>query len=261
MTAKSGERAAQRAHSSTDGSGAEQGEIWIGLDTGGTFTDAVALNAAGRVIASAKALTTHWDLAVGLGAAIRAVLGKLPSGVGNQHVSLVSVSTTLATNAVIESRFSPICTLLIGFDEQMLERSGLRRAGGVLVRVRGGHEATGEESEPLDAAGIDAAVRTHAPQVEAFAVAAMFSVRNPSHERRARERIRALCDRSVTCSHELSSQLDAPKRALTAALNARLTPQIRHLLDALREVLEREAVSAPVMVVRGDGTLIRAEVA
>ncbi|MBV8403862.1 MAG: hydantoinase/oxoprolinase family protein [Gammaproteobacteria bacterium] len=239
----------------------DQGEIWIGLDTGGTFTDAVALTAGRRILASAKALTTHWDLSVGLGAAIRAVIAKLPAAVRRGHISLVSVSTTLATNAVVESRFSPICTLLIGFDEQMLERSGLPRAGGVLVRVGGGHEATGEESAPLDEAAIDAAVLSHAPQVEAFAVAALFSVRNPAHERRARERIRALSDKSVTCSYELSSQLDAPKRALTAALNARLTPQIRHLLEALRRVLEQEAVSAPIMVVRGDGTLIRAEVA
>src|SRR5262249_1452985 len=58
-----------------------------------------------------------------------------------------------------------------------------------------------------------------------------------------------------------SSQLDAPKRALTAALHARLTPQIRHLLEALAAVLAAEGLSAPVMVVRGDGTLIRAEVA
>lgn len=248
-----------RLHHPADGALTAPGEIWLGLDTGGTFTDAVALRER-RVIASAKALTTHWDLSVGLAEAIRAVLGKLQP-VDREQVALVSVSTTLATNAVVESRFSPICTLLIGFDEPMLERSGLKRAGGIVVRVRGGHEGTGDESEPLEESAIDAAVRQFAPQVEAFAVAGMFSVRNPAHERRARERIRALCDKPVTCSFELSSQLDAPKRALTAALNARLTPQIRHLLEALAQVLEREAVSAPVMVVRGDGTLIRAEMA
>jgi len=237
------------------------GEIWIGLDTGGTFTDAVALDGERRIVAGAKALTTHWDLSIGLGEALRAVLAKLPVAIRREHISLVSVSTTLATNAVIENRFSPVCTLLIGFDEQMLERSGLKRAGGTVVRVRGGHEATGDESEPLDEPAIDAAVREYAPHVEAFAVAGMFSVRNPAHERRARERIRSLCDKPVTCSYELSSQLDAPKRALTAALNARLTPQIRHLLDALGGVLAAEGLSAPVMVVRGDGTLIRAQVA
>jgi len=233
----------------------------VGLDTGGTYTDAVVLDGE-RVVASAKALTTHWDLSIGLQAALRAVLAELPAGARREHIALVCVSTTLATNAVVENRFSPICTILVGFDERMVERTGLKRSGGgLIVRVRGGHEATGEESAPLDEAAVDAAVREMAPQVEAFAVAAMFSVRNPAHERRVRERIRALSAKPVTCSYELSSQLDAPKRALTAALNARLTPQIRHLLDALAGVLERAGLAAPVMIVKGDGTLIAAEVA
>jgi N-methylhydantoinase A/oxoprolinase/acetone carboxylase beta subunit len=237
-------------------------EIWIGLDTGGTYTDAVALDAQRRVIASAKALTTHWDLSIGLAGALRAVLGELPPGTGREQISLVSVSTTLATNAVVENRFSPICTLLIGFDDKMVERSGLKReGGGVIVRMRGGHEATGEAIEPLDEAAVERAVAEFGPQVEAFAVAALFSVRNPAHERRARELIRALSSKPVTCSYELSSQLDAPKRALTAALNARLTPQIAHLLDALTQVLAVESIGAPVMMVKGDGTLMRAEVA
>jgi N-methylhydantoinase A/oxoprolinase/acetone carboxylase beta subunit len=237
-------------------------EFSIGVDTGGTYTDAVALDRQRRVVASAKCLTTPWDLSIGLDGAIRAVLAKLPEGARREHISLVSVSTTLATNAVVENRFSSICTILIGFDEKMVERSNLRRGGGgVVVRVGGGHDGTGEETQPLDEAAIDAAVREHGAQVEAFAVASMFSVRNPAHERRARERIRAICPKPVTCSHELSSQLDAPKRALTAALNARLTPQIAHLLEALRRVLQRESIAAPVMIVKGDGTLMRAEVA
>jgi N-methylhydantoinase A/oxoprolinase/acetone carboxylase beta subunit len=238
------------------------GEICIGLDTGGTYTDAVALDAGQRVLASAKALTTHWDLSLGLGAGLRAVLAALPPGTDRGQISLVSVSTTLATNAVVENRFSSVCTILVGFDERMVERSGLRRAGGgVIVHVPGGHEATGDEAAPLDEAAVDAAVSEFGAQVEAFAVAAMFSVRNPAHERRVRELIRARCAKPVTCSFELSSQLDAPKRALTAALNARLTPQIHHLLDALAGVLTREGISAPVMIVKGDGSLIKAEVA
>ena len=237
-------------------------EIWIGLDTGGTYTDAVALDGSRRVVATAKALTTHWDLSIGLGGAMRAVLDALPEGARRQDISLLSVSTTLATNAVVENRFSPICTILIGFDEKMVERSGLKReGGGVIVRVRGGHDPTGHEAEPLDESAVDEAVREYGSKVEAFAVAGQFSVRNPSHERRVRDRIRAACSKPVTCSHELSSQLDAPKRALTAALNARLTPQIRHLLDALGQVLAHEGIAAPLMIVKGDGTLMRAEVA
>src|SRR5260370_29000775 len=134
-------------------------EIRIGLDTGGTYTDAVALDGR-RVVASAKALTTHWDLSIGLGNAIRAVLAGLPEGVGREHISLVSVSTTLATNAVVENRFSPTCIILVGFDENMVERSGLTRMEGcIVVRVVGGHDATGEELEPLDESAVDAAVR------------------------------------------------------------------------------------------------------
>ena len=55
-------------------------ELWLGLDTGGTFTDAVLLAGGRRVVASAKALTTPWNLAIGIGEAIRAVLDLLPSG-------------------------------------------------------------------------------------------------------------------------------------------------------------------------------------
>ncbi len=97
-------------------------ELWIGLDTGGTYTDAIALEGGRRVIASAKALTTHWDLSVGGGAALRSVLGALPEGARRQ-VSLVSASTTLATNAVVENRFTPICAILVGFNDRMAEET------------------------------------------------------------------------------------------------------------------------------------------
>lgn len=239
----------------------DSSELWVGLDTGGTYTDAVVLAGGRRVIASAKSLTTHWDLSVGLGGALRSVLNALPEG-ARQRISLVSVSTTLATNAVVENRFSPICAILVGFNDRMAEQTGIAsHLRGAVVRVRGGHDPTGVEEQELDEAAIEAAVRELGPQVEAFAVAAQFSVRNPEHELRVRERIRTLCGKPVTCSHELSAQLNAPKRALTAALNARLVPQIRHLLDAVGQTLEREAIRAPLMVVKGDGTLMRADVA
>ncbi len=242
-------------------SAASAGGLSLGIDTGGTFTDAVLLADGRRVIASAKALTTPWNLAIGIGNAIRAVLDG-PAGASRGDVSLVSVSTTLATNAVVENRFSPVCTLVIGFDDAMVERSGLKRhGGGAVVRIEGGHGATGEESAPLDDAAVESAVGEHGPRVEAFAVAANFSVRNPAHELRARQLIRALSPKPVTCAHELSSKLDAPRRALTAALNARLTPQIRHLIEALSRVLAQESIDAPLMIVKGDGSLMRAAVA
>src|ERR1700692_3316880 len=238
-------------------------DLWLGLDTGGTFTDAVLLVGGREVAASAKALTTPWNLAIGISKAIRTVLELLPAGAKREQVSLVSVSTTLATNAVVENRFSPVCTLLIGFDDAMVERSGLQRpgSGGLVVRVQGGHMATGEESSALDEGAVTRAVAEHEARVEAFAVAGNFSVRNPAHELRARKLIRAKTAKPVTCAHELSSKLDAPRRALTAALNARLTPQLRHLIEALARVLAEESIDAPLMIVKGDGSLMKAEIA
>src|ERR1700691_3822018 len=157
--------------------------LWLGLDTGGTYTDAVLLAGGREVVASAKSLTTPWNLAIGIGRALQAVLDLLPQGTSRANITLVSMSTTLATNAVVENRFSPVCTLVIGFDDAMVERSGLQRhgSGGLVVRVQGGHVATGEESAALDEAAVTRAVAEHEERVEAFAVAANFSVRNPAH--------------------------------------------------------------------------------
>ncbi|MGA2777850.1 MAG: hydantoinase/oxoprolinase family protein [Steroidobacteraceae bacterium] len=237
-------------------------ELALGIDTGGTFTDAVLLADGRQVVATAKALTTHWNLSIGIGNAIRAVLAERAAAAGLAPVSLVCVSTTLATNAVVENRFSPVCTLLVGFDDAMAARSGLQRQGaGFIVRIAGGHGATGEESVPLDEEAVLRAVAQYESRVEAFAVTGNFSIRNPAHELRVRQLIRAHSPKPVTCAHELSSKLDAPRRALTAALNARLTPQIRHLIEALGGVLAEMAIDAPLMIVKGDGSLMKAEIA
>ncbi|MEM7637327.1 MAG: hydantoinase/oxoprolinase N-terminal domain-containing protein, partial [Pseudomonadota bacterium] len=116
----------------------------IGVDTGGTYTDAAVMDAASNeVLASAKALTTRGDLAVGVCEAIERVLSAL-GGDGENTVSrvrLVSVSTTLATNAVVEGHGSPVCVVLVGFDETMVQRSGLSSAfpGLVVESIAGGH--------------------------------------------------------------------------------------------------------------------------
>src|SRR5579859_690905 len=238
-------------------------ELWLGLDTGGTYTDAVILKATRDVVATAKSLTTRQDLSIGLAGAIRGALAGLPAPHSTADITLVSVSTTLATNAVVERRRSPICMLLVGYDQAMLARGGLAEALGdhPVALIRGGHRATGEEEAPLDLAAAEAAIRAHADQVEAFAVSSLFSVRNPAHERRLRSLIREITGKPVTCGHELTSGLDAPRRALTAALNAQLTPQLRHLLEAVQSVLREAGIQAPLMVVKGDGSLMAVEMA
>ncbi len=236
----------------------------IGVDTGGTYTDAAIMDAASNeVLASAKALTTRGDLAVGVCEATERALSALggDTAAAASQVGLVSVSTTLATNAVVEGHGSPVCVVLVGFDETMVQRSGLNSAfpGLVVERIAGGHDHNGGEVETLDVAALAGVVEKHGSGVEAFAVASQFAVRNPAHELAAREFITGKTSLPVTISTELASALDAPRRALTAALNARLISRISLLIKAVQQAMEQFGIDAPLMITKGDGSLARAE--
>ena len=232
---------------------------FLGVDTGGTYTDAVILDeAADRVIGSAKSLTTRGDLALGIGRAVDAALAG--AGVAPGQISLVSLSTTLATNALVEGQGGRVALVFIGFDPGDLERGGLTEAlkGDPVILADGGHSHAGTEAMALDLAAIEKAVAEVKDQVMGFAVAARFGTRNPAHEIAARDLIRRVTGRPVTCSHELSAKLNGPKRALTAVLNARLIGMIDRLVRACERHLAATGISAPLMVVRGDGALISA---
>jgi N-methylhydantoinase A/oxoprolinase/acetone carboxylase beta subunit len=114
------------------------------------------------------------------------------------------------------------------------------------------------EHQPLDFTGLEAAAAELGPEVMGFAIAARFATRNPAHELAAREVVRRVTGRPVTCSHELSAGLNGPKRALTAVLNARLIGMIDRLVSACESHLRSVGITAPLMVVRGDGALISA---
>jgi N-methylhydantoinase A/oxoprolinase/acetone carboxylase beta subunit len=233
--------------------------LLLGFDTGGTYTDAVLFDPrAGAVLSSAKALTTKENLAIGLR---ESMIRVLPAAVDD--IALVSLSTTLATNAIVEGQGSPICLLLLGYEPSALDRADLRRALGhdPVCFIAGGHAATGDEQAPLDLVSLEAAIERHGTSVAAFAVSGFFSVRNPAHEIAARDLIRGLTDCPVSCGHELTSKLDAPRRALTAALNARLIPQLQQLIRAVESLLDEKGIRAPLMVVKGDGSLVSAEFA
>lgn len=230
----------------------------LGLDTGGTYTDAVVVNDDQSIVASSKALTTHGDLIHGLRNATHAVLSN-----DLRPVTLVSLSTTLATNALVEGRGRPVCLVLIGYRPEQLRKARLADALGRDPHgfIQGGHTASGDPVCDLDVAALSALVESVKDTVEAFAVSALFSVRNPEHENQARDIIHELTGKPVSCGHSLSSGLDAPRRALTTLLNARLIPMIRSLLTAAQQLLDEADINAPLMVVKGDGSLVSAEIA
>ncbi|MBI4883242.1 MAG: hydantoinase/oxoprolinase family protein, partial [Actinobacteria bacterium] len=231
----------------------------LGIDTGGTFTDAVIFDEIGdAVLAKAKAPTTHHDLSIGISDAIGAVLQI--AQVSPERIELVSLSTTLATNALVEGKGRPVCAVIIGFDGDVLERAGLGDALGddPAIILAGGHDPHGEEVAPLDEQRLAEQVVFAEPQVEAFAVTSQFSVRNAAHEHAAAAVIRAITDKPVTLSHHLSARLNGPKRAVTAVLNARLISIIDRLVRTTQLTLRERAITAPLMVVRGDGSLVSA---
>jgi N-methylhydantoinase A/oxoprolinase/acetone carboxylase beta subunit len=234
--------------------------ILLGIDTGGTYTDAVLFDDVDGVIASAKALTTKYDLTVGIREAIDRVLG---NGSNPADVRLVSLSTTLATNAIVEGHGAPVGLLLIGYPPDALDLEGLRQAmrGDPVAFIQGGHSVLGDEQSPLDLDGARRAIEAFAPRVAAFAISGYFAVRNPAHELAVRQLVRDMTDRPVTCGHELTSNLNAPRRALTAALNARLIPFLQQLVIAVRTMLDEKGIEAPLMVVKGDGSLVDAGLA
>lgn len=235
---------------------------FLGIDTGGTYTDAVVLDEAeDRVVASAKSLTTRPDLAIGVGGAIDAALAA--SGIAAAQIALVSLSTTLATNALVEGQGGRVALVFIGFDAAELGRAGLEDAlnGDPVIVLKGGHSHSGTEVDRLDLATLETEINALGPGISGFAVAASFATRNPAHEIAARDLIRRVANRPVTCSHELSTGLNGPRRALTAVLNARLIGMIDRLITACEAHMDRCGIDAPLMVVRGDGALVSAMLA
>jgi N-methylhydantoinase A/oxoprolinase/acetone carboxylase beta subunit len=229
----------------------------LGLDTGGTYTDAVLFSPARGVVASAKALTTRHDLSVGISQAAGKVLAATRADPA--QIALVSMSTTLATNALVEGQGGRVALVAIGFHERDLKRDGLTEALGKdpLIFCPGGHNAHGNPL-PLDLSALEAALPELAQTVSGIAIAALFAVRNPAHENAARDLIEAKTGLPVTVSHELSSKLGGPRRALTTLLNARLVGMIGRLITATTSFLDANAITAPLMLVRGDGALVSA---
>ena len=234
----------------------------LGVDTGGTYTDAVVIDDETQaVIAKSKALTSRPDLSVGVSGAIDAALAE--ANIPAAKVGLVSLSTTLATNALVEGQGGRVALVFIGFEDAEFERNGLKDAlgGDPLITLAGGHNHAGAEQAELDLEKLKSELVALPDGITGFAVASHFATRNPAHEEQVRDVLRDVTGLPVTCSHELSSALGGPKRALTAVLNARLIGMIDRLILACEAHLDAVGIKARLMVVRGDGALISSELA
>lgn len=239
---------------SGNGAGHSAG-IGLGIDAGGTYTDAVIYDMAEKkLLAKSKALTTYHDLVEG----IRSALSNLPKELLSE-VQVTSLSTTLATNSIVEGRGHKVGMIALSPWEWTAEQVG----HSPLINVPGAVAITGEVIEPLDEdacrAAIDRLVNTE--HCAAIVIAGYATVRNPELANRAREIALDMFDIPVICAHEVSRRINGIHAAQTALANAKLLPVIRDLMDSVHQALEDFRVPGRLMVVKGDGTPVDESIA
>ncbi len=223
----------------------------LGIDAGGTYTDSVIVDLSdGRPVCGSKALTTRNDLSTGIRESLLNLDGRLL-----EQVSLASLSSTLATNAVVEGKGCRVGLVCIG------KRYGRADEPERYAVVDGRFGMSGAEEIPLDEDAARAALEGMAGAVDSLAVSGYVSVRNPSHEDRIAAMAASVLGIPVVRGHELTSSLGFEQRTTTAVMNARLIPVIRELLESVEETLGDMGVRAPLMMVKGDGALMSAATA
>ncbi len=227
-------------------------ELALGIDTGGTFTDGVIIDLnTEEILKTTKTITTREDLTASIENCLSNLLSE--QEIDSRMIDLVSVSTTLATNAIVEGQGAAVGAILLGFepDEPLPADEQEVIAGGCTIK--------GEIKEELDSEELKSALKKMQGEVDAFAVCGYLSVRNPVQEQKALEIIRQETGCPVVAAHQLTSDLGFQERAVTAVFNARLLPLITNLIASVEKLVEDWGINAPIMVVRGDGSLIGTE--
>ncbi len=236
----------------------------IGIDVGGTSTDAVLLHE--RAVRHYVKKATTADVSSGITAALDALLAV--AGPDAADVDAVMLGTTHFTNAIVERRrLTPVATIRIGlpataFLEPFTDwPSDL--AAAVHARhfmVRGGHEYDGRPIVPFDAAAVESAAREiRAARIPAVAITSVFSPLDPLLEERAGQIVREACpEASVTLSHRLGRIGLLPRENVTI-LNASLVDLARTTTAAFADGLQRVGIEAPVYLTQNDGTIARME--
>ncbi|MEG1431419.1 hydantoinase/oxoprolinase family protein [Eubacterium sp.] len=217
----------------------------LGIDTGGTYTDAVLFKQeTNTVLAKAKAPTTRQDLSLGISQSVGALGIADPA-----DITKVVLSTTLATNAIVEGEGRPAGLIIIG------EPPRGELPQGEVVRIEGRINVKGKEVIPLNPDEVATACDRLTGRVEAVAVAGMMSVRNAVQELAVKAEVEKRCGVPVVCSHTLSSKLGFHDRTVTTVLNASLIPIIEGFIQAVERSLAVLGIRAPIFMVKGDGNL------
>src|SRR5437868_3323005 len=251
--------------------------VQIGVDIGGTFTDIVALDRAGR-LSLTKVPSTPKDLLDGIGAAVTSVLALTGGRAGD--VERFIHGTTIATNAILEQKGAVTAVLTTEGFEDVLELGRMKRSRMYdlemdpevptflaprrrRVGIRERLDARGRVLVPLTETDVRTAVQgLRAQGVQAIAVCYLFSFVNPSHERRTRE----LCaDVAPEISVSLSSEVDPTfreyERLCVTAFDAYLGPVVKRYLAGLAATLHGLGIRGVPLIMRSRGGIVSAALA
>src|SRR5579872_777467 len=241
----------------------------VGIDVGGTFTDLVALDEETGVLARLKVSTTPRAPEEAVVSALRAFVAGAP----NAAISLISHSSTIATNALlgqINLELPRVALLTTEGFRDVLEIGRQNRpevynlfvqrprplvARGDRIGVRERLDHTGTVVVPLDRASLDSAIAALVrSDVRAVAVSFLHAYANSAHERAAADAVRAgVPDVEVTLSSEIDPEYREFERTSTTVVNALLVPLVRRYLEQLEHEVRKLGIRAPLFVMQSNG--------
>ncbi len=223
--------------------------LGLGIDTGGTYTDSVVIDMdSKKIICRSKALTTRDDLIVG-------IVNSLKGLESTENISIVSLSSTLATNSIVEGKSCRVGLIVLG------KKFGHTVRVAQYAYLDAELDLKGRTVKKLDIGAAKDAVESMRGKVDVLAVVGYMSVRNPSHENTVRSLAEKMLGIPVVCAHDLTSKLGFEQRANTAIINAGLIPTIIDLIEAVDRALADLGIKAPLMIVKGDGSIMNANTA
>lgn len=221
------------------------GYMLLGLDVGGTFTDAVIIDAH-RVVATAKRRTTKDNLMNGIGEALDAVL----EGYDTSNIEQVTLSTTVVTNTIVEAKEQVVDLYVITGPGRNVD--DIFPVKPIYLQGYTDHRGIVVERTPADAVrGIANMVQARSG-TDLAAVSAKFGVRNPQEELSITEELKNTYH-TISNGSLLSGSLNFPRRTISAYFNSAVTPVFTVFKKNVEDALSARNILAPLHILKADG--------
>ena len=217
----------------------------LGLDVGGTFTDAVIIDGH-RVVATAKRRTTKDNLMNGIGEALDAVL----EGYDTSNIEQVTLSTTVVTNTIVEEKEQVVDLYVVTGPGRNVD--DIFPVKPIYLQGYTDHRGIVVEHTPADAVrGIANMVQARSG-TDLAAVSAKFGVRNPQEELSITEELKNTYH-VISNGSLLSGSLNFPRRTISAYFNSAVTPVFTVFKKNVEDALSARNIVAPLHILKADG--------